>query len=179
MTTATQTARGPKATNPNTEVSGTPQSTDNFVRNPQIAFWKPFQGKGCAIFFEYNASKKCVFFEMRPETQGGTDDDPKFDKDRRVLSKLGFADLGEMLAVIKGRKEGAGLNKDGKGWSMFHKNANGNTAITFERTENGIRVGMSAKVGDAAANRQSANITVGEATLLEIFLTNAVTGMCG
>lgn len=176
MTTTMNSPRGPKAAAPATP--STEQSPSDFRQNPQVAFWKPYQGKGCAIFFEYNPSKKAIFFEMRPETQGGTEDDPKFDKDRRILSKLGITDLGEMLAVIKGRKDGAGLNKDGKGWTMFHKNANGSTAITFERTENGIRVGMSAKVGENPPNRQSANITVGEATILEVFLTNAVTGMC-
>jgi hypothetical protein len=146
-----------------------PSQAGERLRNPDLAFWKPYQGKGAALIFEYSPQKNTFFMQMLPEKPENTEDSKKYDKDRRISAKLGLSDLGEILAVIKGRKGGAGTEAEGKFKGLYHKNQNGNTIIGFDRTDKGIRTGLSVK-SDKIELRLNVNLSVGEATLLENFI---------
>lgn len=87
------------------------------------------------------------------------------DKDKKITVKLDDNDIGEMLLVLTGGKEGLGA-PDGKGGfkGLFHKNKNGNTVIRLEyikdrglmysvstqRPEGNFRVGHALTDGEGA-----------------------------
>ena len=57
--------------------------------------------------------------------------------------KLGLNDIGDMLAVINGRKNGCGTfkeskvaGKDGEWSGLYHKNQQGNAIIHFKDFDN-------------------------------------------
>jgi hypothetical protein len=93
------------------------------------------------------------------------------DKSKTIKMKLGLPDVGEILAVLKGRKDAVGTGK-----GLFHKNQNGNSVLQF------CFVGATDKVPDRFSLRISTQdtqknslainqtISIGEGVVLEQFL---------
>lgn len=142
------------------------QSTELFPTVYDLPFWKPYQGKGAAFLVE--ASLRGIFFTFMPEGPG----EKEFNADRKVVFKVGAADVAEMLAVLGGFKEAAGpVDKDGKPKGLYHKNSKGNCIfqMQYNAEKNGFYVSVSQdKEGDK--NRVGLGISQAEGILLAEFL---------
>lgn len=141
-----------------------------FVNNPQVAFWKPYDGKGAVAFIEFNPKNGNFFVMMAPERAEA----PKtFNMvDGKINFKLGLTDIGEILAVTRGMKDGAGVEKNGK-FSLYHENDTGSTVLTFNKNDrSGVSMGLSTKRGEDAPYRIGLNLTLAEVVLVEQFLVH-------
>lgn len=156
--------------------ASTGSSEKTFGPRFEFTLWKPNKdGKGAAAIFQFSPArddKEASFWlTMMPET--GNESGPKFDKDKSLRAKLGSTDIGEILAVIRGRTKGLGKKNESGYWSgLFHKNASGDsTVITLNQgnTEGGnYFLGLSADRG-GTKTRLSISVTPGEMELLGEF----------
>lgn len=97
-------------------------------------------------------------------------------EDKAVVVKLGQADIGEMLAVISGRKDAVA---SGKG--LYHENEKGNSSIDFKtygkanEAPTTFLLTVTSKKQDAKeALRISHSLSFGEAEVLRVFLQQAL-----
>lgn len=103
------------------------------------------------------------------------------DATKRVDIKLGEADWGELLAVLKGRKTHVGRQAD-KG--LFHKNSKGNSSLQFalvpgkEGSEPYYAVRLSSqKEGKLIQIKHL--MTLAEASILEVLIENVISRKYG
>jgi hypothetical protein len=101
--------------------------------------------------------------------------DPK----KKITFKLESNDIGEILAVLNGKKSFAGLpSKDGKGGAIFHKNPTGNTVFKFQKMEkDGVvnfwfELTSKKNTGELVAVKHM--VTAAEGEVLKILLQNAI-----
>lgn len=92
------------------------------------------------------------------------------DDQRSVTLKLGEPDIGELLAVLNGRKKQVGGDK-----GIFHQNDKGNTSFTFSYNEqyNNFNMRLAKKV-DGKVTVVQHTISVPEAEILRVLLEEAV-----
>lgn len=120
--------------------------------------------------------KRCVFLEMA--NQKGKDDkgNANFDWDNKICFKLGESDIGELLAVLVGRKDGVGpfdISKQ-KNKGLYHSNEKGNAILYFGMDkDNRLRIHLSIKRGDEKSAMGHA-ISKGEACVLGTLLRRAI-----
>src|SRR5690606_28970285 len=100
----------------------------------------------------------------------------KFDWESGLVVKLGEPDMGELIAVLEGRKQSVGT----KG-SLYHANNNGNKVVNFSSNEKG---GFFLSVSAQDSNKTSLGkislvLSDGEAALLLVLLKKAVELMYG
>lgn len=119
-----------------------------------------------------------VFLVSAKQTGIDKDENATFaweDDGGRVTIKLGETDIGELLAVLYGRKSIAGVT-EGKFLGLFHKNDSGSSSINFGKNEenNGYKLRVTKKVGDAQAIAIQHSVTFGEAAILKVLLEAAV-----
>lgn len=139
--------------------------------------WKPYQGKGAAALFSAseNNGVVSVFLKMMPENP---DKPESFDNESAITVKLGLNDLGELLAVIRGVKAGAGKLKDDKWSGIYHQTDKSQSSILFERTETGFRLGVYRKDKNAKEGRRlGVGVTESESMILNRFIEQAVLGL--
>lgn len=93
----------------------------------------------------------CFFLEMAPQKAFVSQDSGKkvlasFDWENKLTVKLDFADICEFLAVLEGRIERVGGQKNG----IFHRNSKGCTVIGLQRNadKGGFYLGLSRKDND-------------------------------
>jgi len=118
-------------------------------------------------------------------TQIGTDEDgnAKFaweDKTKSVTIKLGEVDLGEILAVLHGRKGGLGMpdpNKEGAYKGLYHQNDKGNASLQISESENGYNVRASKQVKGQPLVAVKHTLSLGEAEILRVLVIEAVRAM--
>lgn len=102
---------------------------------------------------------------------------------KRIAFKLEAIDIGEILAVLNGKKPFAGMPaKDGKGGAIFHKNATGNAVFKLQKAEKeGITFywfELSAKKNDGGpAVSIKHTITAAEGEVLRVLMTDAISLM--
>lgn len=133
-------------------------------------------GNGAASQFTLGSQKDCVFLEMA--NQKGKDDNgnARFDWDNKIRFKLGESDIGEILTVLIGIKDGVGpfdsVKQRYKG--LFHSNPNGNAVLYFGKDKGGtIHIYLSVKKGEEK-NRVQHAISLGEACVLGTLLRRAI-----
>ncbi len=124
----------------------------------------------------------CVFLGMA--NQQGKDDsgNARFDWKNKIVFKLGVADIGEILAVLVGLKDGVGpFNQDnGKHKGLFHSNPTGNAILYFGKgKQGGFRIHLRVKKDndhDQVVNPVIVEhtITEGEACVLSTLLRRAI-----
>lgn len=135
-------------------------------------------GSGSMASFEWSNDKRCFFLTMAP--QGG-DGGRKFNFDAKLVANLGIADVGEILLVLKGRKEGCGRKNEAGFWSgLFHENDSGSKVIDFSYSEKyGFSLGVSSKKNGSSdpAQKIRINLNPSEAMILETFLEHKVPEM--
>lgn len=129
----------------------------------KLAFWKPRNSNdGNAAIFEIN--ERGAWLTCIPQ------DGPKsFDAGKRGVTKLGLSDAAEFLAVISGRKEGAGPFKDNKWGGLFHKSDKGSSIIGFSKGQYGYQLSLSID-RNGNKSRYSVGLTDGELELLRVFM---------
>lgn len=135
----------------------------------RLSFWRPnSNGTGAAGFLEFNG--KDVWLSFMP--QGGTDG-KKFDKNKKINAKLGITDIGEMLAVINGRKEGLGQKND-KGYfsGLIHKirDSKNSSIIGLSPTGSTYYLTLSAVRDGKENQRLSVGLSGGDMEVLGAFL---------
>lgn len=166
------------ATKPTTSVntSKTQGSEPKFAPQPRVAFWKPNRDKkGAMASIEFSSGKQCFFLKMMPESG---QESPKFDTNKAINAKLGLNDIGEILAVLVGKKEGLG-RKDDKGYwtGLYHDGGEGrSSSIGLSRGENGLFLSLSNK-REGNVTRYNIGITAGESEIMRVFFENYVTTM--
>lgn len=129
-----------------------------------LAFFKAYQGKGSALTL--GLGNDAFFLSIMPESGNR-----QFDSKSKITVALGQNDVGELLAVLSGRKGGAGTLKDGKYTGMYHEvKGKHQTSIHFLSREdnNGYFVGLAKKVGNDT-QKLSINLSHGDAAMLEAF----------
>lgn len=104
------------------------------------------------------------------------DDKTWSNTDKSVSMKLGTSDIGELLAVISGRKNAVG---NGKG--LFHENPKGNSTLDFKlwgkenEDPSGFLITITNKgIDNKEAVRISHTLSFGDAENLRIFLQRAL-----
>lgn len=140
----------------------------------KLPIWKPRkEGGGAAAFIEYNDVKQCMFLSMIP--QQGKMEKPgqgNFDKNKESMltAKLGLNDLGEILLVLNGRRDGVGAKDGDKFKGLYHKNDSGNSIIGFEVNQFGYGLSLSCSKNGGAAKRYSLSLTPGEGEQLRVLI---------
>lgn len=144
----------------------------------EFRLYKPTgSGQGCAS--KWNVSYKqntkypqwMMFLEMAKQTEKDADGNDRFDWDNAIRVKLGEADLGELIAVLEGRKSSVGT----KGMLYHQSPDGGNKVIKLETSDKGgYALNVSAQDKDKNATKLYHSITDGEAALLCVLLKRAV-----
>ena len=129
-------------------------------------------GNGAALQLEPRVNRQesdrynCFFLEMASQkTSASRDGDRRvpatFDWEHKLTAKLDFGDICELLAVLEGRAEKVGGQKGG----LYHQNGQGSLVISLQKAEKGgYYIGLSKKVGDAAAVRVGLALSESEAS---------------
>lgn len=106
---------------------------------------------------------------------------PNKDKGQSVTIKLGNADVGELLAVLRGVKKMTGSDSGNFKGTLFHKNTNGSSTVGLGLMEQDGKVtGYSLSVTkktDKDNIRCSHSVSFGEAELLRVFLERSLVEM--
>lgn len=154
--------------------------------NRELRFYHPKNdGNGGASKFQLRLDTKAQYpeyllFWTAAKQIPSDDDNAKFDWDNGVVIKLDTPDIGDLLAVLKGYKLAVGPEpKEGQKSSIFHKNASGNTSLTFSAEFNNkdrlayyaMRL---AKKRDNQVTEAKHVISIQEAMVLEVLLTKAL-----
>jgi hypothetical protein len=153
-------------------VGTTGQETTAKPREQKLVFYHPNNtGTGSALQLEPRVNRRgpdrynCFFMEMAAQkTAVGRDGDKKvhatFDWENKLTVKLEFLDICELLAVLEGRQERAGGQRNG----LYHETERASTVITLSRnTEKpGLFLGLSRK-DKASGSLVRLHLTLSEA----------------
>lgn len=144
----------------------------------ELAFFRANKGNGNAAVLnsrEATADNEAVIFlNMFPEKPEGE----KFDSYAGIKAKLGQPDVGEMLAVLTGRKDGCGQLKEGKWSGLYHQAENYFTTIRLVREEGGsVTLGVYRKNKEGKTGSFNMKLTMGDEVLLTEFLRNSLREM--
>jgi len=134
---------------------------------------------GAASQWNLGSEKDCVFLEMAKQTGKNDDENATFGWDKKIVFKLGHADIGEILSVLTGLQSGVGPfdTSKGKHKGLFHSNPTGNAILYFWKDDNGVfRIYLSVKKNGEKTAIDHA-ITKGEACILGTLLRQAIVVM--
>ena len=125
----------------NTVLEPTMETPD--YKGRSIRFYHPNpKGTGSALRVEPRINStgedryNCFFLEMAAQKstagrRGGDSEFATFDWDNKIVVKLGFLDISEILMVLEGRAMKVGGNRSG----LYHASQQGNTLIALARQE--------------------------------------------
>ncbi len=151
------------------------------TRKQDFRIYKPNKtGNGAASAFQVRVDldeetqrrKIMLFLMMAPQTGKDDNGNSAFgwkDNEKTVTVKLGMPDIGDMLAVLNGRKTEVGTGK-----GLFHKNANGSTSLSFALTPGGYSLRTNKKIGDKVGEAVSHSLTHSEGEVLKVLLEEVV-----
>lgn len=158
------------------------QSPSPQNRFRDLKFYKPRQnGQGAASTWSFSPEKEAVFVKMAVQMPSDGEN-ARFDWDNGLTLKLGLTDLGELLAVLLGRKGGAGPKRDdGKFGGLFHRTAKGDSSLALVRSTGDegfyLKIGVKREGGELRTAAHS--LTEGEACVLQVSLQTAVATIAG
>ncbi len=138
----------------------------------QLSEKKVVRGKDNKEFTEF-----MFFLEMAHQLpENDQNDNNKFDWDNSVTVKMGAIDLGEVIAVLDGKKDAVGGEKG----MLYHETpGGGNKVVSFswmkERGAFGLKV--SAQNAQKDTDKIQHLISVGEASVLLVLLKQAIIKM--
>lgn len=144
--------------------------------NVSFSSFKPNKdSKGSCLMINYDNDAQVYFMEMRPQKSGT---ERSFDKDKRLVVALGLPDIGEILAVIKGRKGGLGTLKGEKWSGIYHETDKNSSSISMEFNDKygTFYVSLGRKVG-SDVTRLGIPLTLGECVILENYLESNIVSM--
>lgn len=125
---------------------------------------------------KFPVRKVQIFWVSTQQTGTDANDNASFgweDEKKQVTLKLGEVDLGEILAVLNGKKTVAGVT-DGKYKGIYHQNEKGNASFLLERKDTGYYLRVSKKVGAMAPVVVMHQISLGEGEILKVIIEAAV-----
>lgn len=138
----------------------------------QVAFWKPYKGTGAAMTIEcsWKESGPLCFLSVMPESG-----ERKFDSKKKITTKLGLSDLGEILTVLRNIKQGVGPQDGDRYKGLYHQSTNANTVINFTTKDkgDGYYLNVSTKK-DNNQNKLGLSLTLGEGEVLRIFIEEVI-----
>jgi len=157
---------------------------------PEYRIYKPNKsGSGAASRLQIKIADKqgrhhvYLFLESAQQTGLDSEGNASFawtDKNKKVTFKMEALDVGELLCVLDGTKEFAGMPaKDGKGGSVFHQTPLGNTILKFQKAGDVYWLGLSSKKKDGTLVNVKHVISMGEGKIIKILLEEAVKLMFG
>ena len=133
-------------------------------------------GSGSASQWNLGSEKDCVFLEMTNQKGKDEKGNASFDWNNKIRFKLGESDIGEIISVLSGIKNGVGpFDKDKqKHKGLFHSNPSGNAILYFGTDQEGVlRIYLSVK-RDGETKRVQHAITTGESCVLNTMLRRAL-----
>lgn len=159
-------------------------------KRAQWRCYKPTKdGKGAASRLEVKIVSKDIDkdgkkFELRevqtfwvsaPQIGMDADDNASFawsqtNDDRVITVKIGESDIGEILAVLNGRKKNTGGER-----GIYHQHPNGSTGFNLEQSERGgykVRISKKDKSGKVSAIVHS--LSTGEGEILKVLLESVI-----
>lgn len=152
--------------------TGEPATNGRMHRQKLILYHPNSAGNGAAMQLEPRLNRSdsdrynCFFMEMASQRSVAAKTNDKtepasFDWAKKLTVKLDFADVCEMLAVLEGRVDKLGGQRNG----LFHKSGNASTIITLQKADRGgYFLGLSRKAaGDGTAARVNMTLTDAEA----------------
>lgn len=138
----------------------------------QLAEKKVTRGKDNKEFTDF-----VVFLEVAPQLPDkDTNGNDRFDWDNSITVKMGVADIGEVLAVLDGKKDAVGGEKG----TLFHETpGGGNKVVGFSWLKDRGQFGLKVSAQDAQKNAKKAQhlMSVGEACILGTLLKQAIVRM--
>lgn len=154
---------------------------------PQFTMYRSQQnGKGAASRWQIN--ERGLFLDIANQIGSTPEGNGVFgwrgkDGESFITMKLGLVDIGELLAVLNGIKDGCGQEKMEGGKltykNLFHKNANGNTTLAFapwikDGRLNGYSLRITMQVGTSPSTSISHSVSVSDAQCLRVLLERSV-----
>ena len=161
----------------------------------EYRIYKPnSKGSGAASKFQCRTKWKSVdgvdyadlilFLETAQQTGFDSNKNASFawssgdkNKDKSVTMKLGLPDIGEILLVLKGRKQFVGPEpKSGRKVEpgLYHQKKNGNTSLRLKWSEGRLYLNLSSQDAKKNVTKVSHSITTAEAVILESLLMSFV-----
>ena len=171
MATATATNNTGKAQSTNSgPYNGQPQKTYAF--QPKWTTFKPNnKGDGAMASVRYSPEEGSFFLQMLTQNPEANDQNnlPRFLKDSTITAKLEAVDIGEFLAVLRGRKEGCGTKGDKGFKGLYHQSQSGTSIINLEFSEQwGYSLSLSVDRG-GSKSRLRVSLTLSEVEVLRVF----------
>jgi hypothetical protein len=148
-----------------------PAATSTTTRLPEYAIYKPnSRNTGGVIRFGLNPAKAAVFVDAAKQSG-----ERQFDWDQKITMKWGFADIGGVLAVLRGRQPEA---------KLFHKTDSATSAFGIATRHEPDRAPFLMSISrqdaaDKAVRKVTIPVTHAEAAVLETALRTAVTRLLG
>lgn len=133
-------------------------------------------GQGAASQWNLGSKRNCVFLEMARQDGKDSNNNARFDWDKKLIFKLGIADIGEILATLVGLQTGVGAldTQSGRYKGLYHSNEKGNAILRFDKNEGGrFHIRLSIKRGEAQ-DMIHHSISSGEACVLSVLLRRAI-----
>jgi len=131
---------------------------------------------GAASQWDLNLKDEAVFFTMAKQLNAqDAKGNATFDWEHKSVFKLGIQDIGELLAVLEGKKDGVGpYDNQQKYKGLYHSWKDMNSVLYFTRgREAGFFVGLSVKKHEQQ-NRVKHSLTDGEGSSLRVFLQKSL-----
>ena len=140
-------------------------------RSPEYAIYKPNRlGQGGVMRFGLNRAKGCLFVDAAPQSG-----EKQFDWENKITMKWSLADLGPVLAVLRGRQTEA---------KLFHRSEKANSAFGVATREDPEKapylLSLSRQeTADKSLRKITIPLTHAEAVVLETALSGAVSRLIG
>lgn len=141
----------------------------------ELRFYRPNkENKGVALAFQLsykpeNRYENYILFIKMAKQIPSDSENAKFDWEKCINFKCGELDIGEILAVIKGRKQSVGTKN-----ALYHKTANGNKILSLQENENGYDFGISAQDNEKNSTRLYCKLSHGDVSLLTVLLERTI-----
>lgn len=139
--------------------------------------WKTVDNVDYAELILFLESAQQKGFDSNKNASFGWSTNADKNKGTSVTMKLGMPDIGEMLLVLKGRKQYVGPEpKQGRKIEpgIYHQNKNGNTSLRLKWSEGRLYLNISSQDDKKNVTKVSHSITTAEAAVLESLLENFV-----
>ncbi len=136
---------------------------------------KPKEGKDGKSFL---VRKVLIFWVSAKQTGTDSQGNASFaweDPTKMITIKLGEPDLGEMLAVLNGKKDATGSAVGNYAGQLYHQNEKGSTSFSIKRSDKGgYFVNTTKKVGKDAPVQINHTLSLAEAEILKLMVEAAV-----
>lgn len=164
-----------EGTTPTVELSQTEKKYSG-----KFMMYKPFGSVGgCASQWSLGSERDCVFLEMAPQDGKDSNGNHRFDWKNKLIFKLGAVDIGEILAVLVGLKQGVGPydTERGKNKGLYHSNNHGNAVLYFGKSSKDdqvLNIALSVQRGKSPKSVLKHKIKSGESCVLSTLLRRAI-----